>query len=444
MNPSKFVATDFSVHRQLPLSIGYIWQYGTADTHLSSITAVSLHMRAVISEFQKLGHHVRIVTFYQNQPHWSDNMIDWHPVEPMVPKNTFRFLERISRGIQSRLNLPYLNLFESYKFAVACKTALSDCDILYERFWILASGGFIISKMLDIPILYEVNGDIVEEYHQQGLKLPLHQWAAINLVTRYMFKNAGQVIPVSQTLKEKIISRHRLHTDNIKVIENGARVDLFVDPNQEEIASLRLQYKLGENLTIIFVGTYKPWHGIDLLVEAFGEVSKHLPNVKLILVGDGPLMPEIKSQVKALHISDRVIFTGLVEHQKVPAILNLADIAILNPRVSGASSAQSPLKLYEYMAAGKAIIAPKISNVERILKDRESVLLVDPDNLEALKAALIELLDDEQMRERLGQVARDKAIKNHSWSQTVSEIEAIMMELIDKPGLKMKSELVNS
>lgn len=427
-----------------PLRIGYIWQYETADTHLSSITAVSLHVRAVINEFEKRDHHVRIVTFYQNQPHWSENLIDWQPVKPVVHKKAFRLLESIWRGFQSRLHLPYFNLFESYKFAVACKAALSDCDILYERFWMLASGGLIISQMLGIPIIYEVNGDIVEEYHQQGLKLSKIQWAAINLVTRYMFTTAGQVVPVSQTLKEKIISRYRLRTDNISVIENGARVDLFADPDQDEIVSLSLEYELGENLTIIFVGTFKPWHGIDLLVDAFGEVSKFHLKVKLILVGDGPLMPEIENQVAALNLEDRVIFTGLLEHHKVPPILNLADIAVLNPRVSGASSAQSPLKLFEYMAAGKAIIAPKISNVERVLKDHESGLLVCPDNLEDLEAALIELLDDEQMRARLGQAARRQAIENHSWSQTVSEIEAIMTELIKKPGLKKQSELARN
>ena len=428
----------------VPLRIGYVWQYETADTHLSSITAVSLHIRAVISEFEKRGHHVCIVTFYQNQPHWSENLVDWQPIEPVVQKKSIRLLERILRGFQSRLHLPYLHLFESYKFADACKAALSDCDILYERFWILASGGLIISQKLGIPIIYEVNGDIVEEYHQQGLQLSSIQWAVIHLITRYMFKTAGQVVSVSQTLKEKIISRYRLNNNNVSAIENGARVDLFADPDQDEIVSLRLNYELGDNLTIIFVGTFKPWHGIDLLVDAFSEVTKSHLNVKLILVGDGPLMPEIEKQVAELHLGDRVIFTGLVEHHKVPAILNIADIAVLNPKVSGASSAQSPLKLYEYMAAGKAIIAPKISNVERVIKDRESGLLVSPDNLEALKAALIELLDDEQMREQLGQAARQQAIENHSWSQTVSEIEAIMVDLIKKHDIKLKSELVKS
>jgi glycosyltransferase involved in cell wall biosynthesis len=429
---------------KIPLRIGYVWQYETADTHLSTITAVSLHIRAVINEFEKRGHQVRIVTFYQNEPHWSDNMIDWHPVEPVAHKKAFQLFESILRGFQSRLHLPFFNLFDSYKFTAACKAALSDRDILYERFWMLASSGMMISQMLDIPIIYEVNGDIVEEYHQQGLKLPGIQWAAINLVTRYMFKSAGHVVPVSQTLKEKIISRYRLHSNNISVIENGARVDLFTNPNQEEIAAARSLYELGDDLTIIFVGTFKPWHGIDLLVDAYNEVARSYKNVKLILVGDGPLMPEIQEQVATLNLGKRVVFTGLLQHHEVPTILNLADIAVLNPKVTGASSVQSPLKLFEYMAAGKAIVAPKISNVERIIKDRESGLLVDPDNLESLKTALIELLNDKQMRKRLGRAAREQAIEHHSWGQTVSKIEAIMMDLIKKPDLKMTSEMVNS
>jgi starch synthase len=410
------------------LKIGYIWQYKTGD--LSALSATSLHVEAVIQGFNKRGHRVRIITFHESYPHWSDDLVFWHRIEPINRGAWSRIAESVVRGIQSRLHLPYFNLFDSLRFASACIRALEDCDVLYERFWILASGGLMASKKMGIPIIYEVNGDIVEEYTQQGLSLSRLQWAVIHLVTRLMFENAGQVITVSHTLKSKTIRRWRLRKDNVTAIENGALVDLFDYSDQEVVSSIRAKYGLNGNSSIIFVGTFKPWHGLDLLVESFGQVVTSHPDSKLLLVGDGPLRKEIETQVERLNLKENVIFTGLVQHQEVPILLNAADIAVLNPKVSRASVSQSPLKLFEYMASGKAIIAPSIPNTERILTHRQNGLLIPPNDRASLKCALLELIEDEPLRKRLGEDAKRQATEKHSWDRTVEELEKVILELI--------------
>jgi glycosyltransferase involved in cell wall biosynthesis len=417
-----------TVDRPHPLRIGYVWQYKSAD--LSALSATTLHVKAVIQAFEKRGHQVRMISFYQGQPHWSDDLITWHKIEPKVRGRGFRFIESIVRGIQSRLRLPYFNLFDSHHFADACVTAFADCDILYERFWILASGGLIAAKKLGIPIIYEVNGDLVEEFQQIGFKLSRVQWLIVYFITRRMFEGAGHIVTVSQTLKEKTMERWHLRSARVSAIENGAHVDQFAHPDEAGIEAVRTQYRLNGDRAIVFVGTFKPWHGLDLLIDAFQQVAASKPNVKLILVGDGPLRTEIETRVADLHLKDQVIFTGLVQHQHVPALLGAADIAVLNPKLSGASAAQSPLKLFEYMAAGKAIVAPKIANVTRILADRQTGLLVPPNNSRALKQALFELLEDDQLRLSVGQAAQRQAIEQHSWDRTTAELEKIFLRAI--------------
>jgi len=423
-----------STKKERSLKIGYIWQSITADKSLTSVTATALHIRSVIEAFRHRGHQVRIISFFDGQPHWSDDGTSWQKIQPMKKSFVLSAFESVIRGIQSRLNLPYFNIFDSYRFSDTCIAAAAEIDIFYERFWILASGGVIASKRLGIPILYEVNGDIVEEY--RGNTLPRLHWSAIHFVTEQMFKRAGRVIAVNDVLMKRLLLRYRLRPSKVCTIDNGAQVDKFFQVDKTASDLLISKYELFGNVTIIFVGTFKPWHGLDLLINAFGALAGANPKVKLILVGSGPLLPDIKKQVMDHGLEEKVIFTDMVSPNMVPNLLNVADIAVLNPKVSGASTAQSPLKLFEYMAAGKAIVAPRIDYVEKILTDRENAILVAPDDVEALKCSLLELVENEGLRIRLGQSAQKKALQEHSWDNVAMKIENIMYTLIENalPG----------
>ena len=420
------------------LRIGYIWQSPTTEKPLTKVTATSLHMASVIDAFRKRGHQVRIISFVKGQPHWSDDGTTWQAIPPVKKNYLFGVVERLVRGIQGRLNLPYFNIFDSSRFADACVAASAEIDVYYERFWILASGGLIASKRVGIPIIYEVNGDIAEEYRLRGDTLPSLHWSAIHFVTQQMFRYAGKVIAVNDVLMKRLTQRYHLQPNQICVIDNGARVDQFSQVENTNSKAFIAEHKLTGKIIIIFVGTFKPWHGLDLLIHAFGALADIHPEARLILVGDGPLLSEIEKQVSENGLEEKVIFTGTVEPNLVPGLLSLADIAVLNPRVSGASTAQSPLKLFEYMAAGKAIVAPKIDYVEKILTDHENGLLITPDDVEALTCSLLELVENGQLRQRMGQAAQQKALQEHSWDQVARKIEQIVYTLVD--GFRLDKE----
>jgi glycosyltransferase involved in cell wall biosynthesis len=183
---------------------------------------------------------------------------------------------------------------------------------------------------------------------------------------------------------------------------------------------------------IVFVGGFQPWHGIDLILDAFCLIWEKRPEAKLVLVGDGPLSSSIHDRASALGIQERVIFTGLVDQTEVARLLSAASIAVIYHRGSAAEIVETPLKLFEYMAAGKAIVAPAVLNMERILTDRVSAILVPPDNPDALASAFIELLEDEKLRTDLGSRARQEAIEKHSWDRAVRELEILLYRVLDR------------
>jgi glycosyltransferase involved in cell wall biosynthesis len=338
----------------------------------------------------------------------------------------FKLFEKIIRGVQSRLSLPYIRWFASYRFSGAVAQALAGFDVLYERFWWNGYGGLMASEKMGIPIVYEVNGDLVEEYNLLGIRLAKSQWTANHSITRRMFRRAARVVTVSETLRESTLKRWGLDPAKVTTVDNGAQVDLFVQPGNPE--RVRSKYGLNGQPLVIFVGSFKPWHGLDLLVESFSRLAQTHPTARLVFVGDGPVRTQLENQVHELSLGEKVLFTGSVPHTEVASLLDMAQIAVLNPRVSPASISQSPLKLFEYMAAGKAIVGPAIPNIQRLLTDRDNALLVQPDDPEALAGALSELLADPGLSIRLGQAAREQAIQRHSWDRTAAELENIFYQ----------------
>lgn len=398
---------------------------------MSQTSGPQLHVKAVVEGFKRRGHLVRTVAIQQERTAtvWSDDLVQWHPAvfgPSMSP--WFRAPESALRAIQSRLRLPFLRLFDSYRFSDACVSALAGYDVLYERFGLLSYGGLIAAKRLRLPLVYELNGDLVEEYRQLGIRLSTAQWAVIHFATSRMLAQADHVVTVSEPLRERVIRRWQVNPARVTCVANGADIELFAGAQVPEES--RQPGLHNDESWIVFVGGFQPWHGIDLLVDAFNIVAQGKEGAKLVLIGDGPARPATEKQVTSLNLSDRVFFTGNIAHADVAALLKKSQVAVLNPRASAMARSLCPLKLFEYMAAGKAIVAPAIPEIAQYVTHTLNALLVPPDDELALAEALLQLLSDERLRTELGSNAKQQAVDRHSWAHTVAELESIMHALL--------------
>ena len=202
----------------------------------------------------------------------------------------------------------------------------------------------------------------------------------------------------------------------------GSRERLAVVPDGMRPPAARTP--LPGNSVVGYAGHLYAWKGVDVLLRGLALV----PEAKGLIVGGHDTEPDlgrVNALAGQLGISDRVTFTGLVEPAKVAAHLSEAMIlALPNPASAISTRFTSPLKLFEYMAAGRAIVASDLPSIREVVRDGEHALLVEPGSADALAAAIKRLLDDRPLAERLASAAH-AAAPQYTWGRRAERLEAL-------------------
>src|SRR5262249_39990802 len=143
------------------------------------------------------------------------------------------------------------------------------------------------------------------------------------------------------------------------------------------------------------------WHGLDWLLEAFSELHRADRSSHLLLVGDGPLRLTLEEQVRGAGLREFVTFSGPVSHVEMPDYLAAMDVAVA-PYPALPDFYYSPLKLFEYMAAGRAIAASRVGQVAEVIADGVTGLLFDPGDRGGFLDCIGRLRNDATLRQDLG------------------------------------------
>ncbi len=248
-------------------------------------------------------------------------------------------------------------------------------DVIYERYNLYQPAGVLAAKLFKVPLILEINAPLVEERSRySGLSLK----SFAQKIENFTWTGADFCLPVTNVLADYVRAAG-VPDSKIEVIHNGVR-QYFID----EMLAQSINGEKAQ-ITIGFTGFIHPWHGMDKAIEAIAE-HKELP-LKLVCIGDGAILPQLKAQAEELGIADQVEFKGLVSRDKVLNFVKDFDIA-LQPDVTPYAS---PLKMFEYMAVGALIIAPRTPNLEEILSDN-TALFFEKGNQQAFKATLTEAI----------------------------------------------------
>jgi glycosyltransferase involved in cell wall biosynthesis len=174
-------------------------------------------------------------------------------------------------------------------------------------------------------------------------------------------------------------------------------------------------------------GILRAWHGLDLLLDA----AARIPGSRLMIVGDGADRPRLTAHAARLGLADRLVITGRVPHDEVPHYIAAMDIAVVAHDRTGVAS---PMKLLEYMAIGRAVVAPRLPNIQDIISEEVDGLLFDPGSVDALAAALQRLATHESIRQALGSQARVKIERERNWGNNAARVLEALDAIEPRPA----------
>ncbi|RIK38587.1 MAG: glycosyltransferase WbuB [Chloroflexi bacterium] len=309
-------------------------------------------------------------------------------------------------------------------------------SFLYQRYSLNNYAGYKLARALRTPFVLEFNGP--EVWVKRNWSTPLVHEALAEQIELTNLRGAHVVVVVSQVLKEDLVARG-IDQDKILVNPNGVNPEQYSPTIDGD--PVRARYGLEGKTIIGFIGTFGPWHGAEVLAEAFGRLLQERPayreQVRLLMIGDGVRMPQVKDRLARYAVTDYALLTGLIPQTEGPAHLAACDI-LASPHVpnpDGTPFFGSPTKLFEYMAMGKGIVASDLEQIGQVLAHGRTAWLVQPGDTAALMAGLRQLVEDAALRQRLGEHARAEVVEKYTWrAHTERIIEALKARVNHAPA----------
>ncbi len=259
----------------------------------------------------------------------------------------------------------------------------------------------LIAKLFRIPPFFEIPNDPYLEYQLIGKMKRL----LLRTIDRYAMRLSDRIVVLSQWSKRRLNKFGRIPNPKITVLPSGTDTKLFQPLEKKECCD-KLHFD-PSFYYVGFVGSFFLHQGIDTLINAAPIILSEIENTRFLLVGDGPMMDIWKNKVKKKGLQDAFIFTGLVPYKKVPEYIGIMDICVA-PHQKNSNQA-SPVKIFDYMACGRAIVASDIEVVEEITGECNCALLVQPDNPKKLAEGIIQLIEYPEKRRMMGANGRSFA-----------------------------------
>jgi glycosyltransferase involved in cell wall biosynthesis len=344
----------------------------------------AVHIRAMIRAFELAGHMVSEVGLVRRT--------DGRAAAP--GRSRWSLVARAPHFARELAEFAYTPFARE---ALLRRAAGFDPELLYERLAFGNAGGAQAARRLGIPHVLEVNAPIADELERtRGLAFP----KLARRLEEHVLRSATLVCAVSGVLAEELRARG-VAPARLLVTPNGVDLERYASPDRAAARrALGLAGDGAHELVLGFVGYFRAWHRLELVLDALAEPG--LEQARLVVVGEGPVRAALEARARALGLGERFVLAGPRPHGEVPELLAAFDLAL----VPAINPYASPLKLHEYMAASRAVIACDQPNLREVLTHGENGWLVPAGDARALAAAIRALGGDPALRARLGAAAR--------------------------------------
>ncbi|MFT5288057.1 MAG: glycosyltransferase involved in cell wall biosynthesis [Planctomycetota bacterium] len=389
----------------------------------------AVHVRSLLRAFESLGHEVWEVGLVkhgtrapESESQGAEGQDAASTSDGSSGRERWGWVTRLPRFARELAEYGYNGIARR---RLVGEAARFEPDFIYERYAFGNAAGVLASKRTQRPLILEVNSPMVDELSRtRGLSFPKFA----SKLESWIFRSADRVCVVTAVLGDMLVELG-VERERLLVTPNGVDLDLYEYGDRAQVRaearrSLGLPPEEDGEVVLGFTGYYRPWHRLDLALNALLEPS--LERARLVLIGEGPAHEELEQHALKLGVRDRLTFAGRRPHHAIPGLLPAFDLAL----VPAINPYASPLKLHEYMAASLPTIAPDQPNLREVLVDDRDALLVAPDDGDAFGQAILKLSADGDLRARLGRAARRTIIEGDmTWEGNARRVCAMAQEL---------------
>jgi glycosyltransferase involved in cell wall biosynthesis len=300
-------------------------------------------------------------------------------------------------------------------------------DAIYLRQGLFEVSPPILAWLFRVPYVIEKNGLMEDEFRSRGFSEIVIK--ILRLAEEINFRLSDKIVCVTEGIKREIVRRYKVNEGKLMVIPNGANIELFRPLDKREC---RRKLGLEENAFYVgFVGSFAPWQGLEILIEAAKRVKEQgYAQIKYILVGDGEQESLLRQKVREYKLEQEIRFTGRVAYEQVVNYINTFNVCYLcKERLSFGFS---PLKLYEYLACGRPVIASRVDGVKEVIEEGKCGYLFEPGDAEELAKRIIQSYQERDALQEMGLRGRRLVENKYSWRMTAKRIVKVLNEIIEK------------
>ena len=365
-----------------------------------------VQIRGIVGALRDLGHEVRVISFPGADPEQEPDGTREPGKGPLA-----RLATRLPGVAFEAAELAY-NFVTLWRMGRATRSFRPD--FIYERYSLFLFATVWIARRRDIPLILEINDSAVVERVR-----PLYLRRLARRIERWCLTRATGLVFISTHFQQLLSAEYGALPPSV-VSPNA--VDARFDPRAHDRDALRRRHGLEGRVVCGHIGAFAYWHGLPDFVRAMLDRLQETPALTLLLVGDGADLPAVRREVQARGLGDRVLLPGRVAHHTIPEWIACMDYAFL----PDSNEYGSPMKLFELMAMGVAVVAPDYDPVAEVVEDGESGWLFPRKQLGACVEQVLSLVDRPDERARAGTMARAFVERERRWHNNAQQLLSLL------------------
>jgi glycosyltransferase involved in cell wall biosynthesis len=379
-----------------------LYHHRTRGRHVEGV-----HIRGIVHALRALGHDVSIMSFPGADPEH----------ESTLPSNSKR--SRLAKAITRLPGVLFECLELGYNavtlFRASAAIRRQRPQLIYERYSLFLFATVWLARRHRIPLVLEINDSALVERVR-----PLFLKSLARRIEGWCLRHCTGLVFISSYFRDEAQAAYGQIAPSV-ISPNAVDLVRF-DPSRFDIAKLRTERGLVGRIVCGHIGVFAHWHGVDGFVEAIAARLAEVPQLALVFVGDGMTLPAVRALVAKRGLSDRVLLPGRVAHDDIASWIACMDYAVL----PNSNHYGSPMKLFELMGMGVAVVAPDYAPVAEVIGDGDTGWLFPRGETATCVQRVLDLAMQEDERRRVGAAARRYIERERQWRNNAEQLLTLL------------------